>query len=106
MDRITTGYWVGPTWFDGEEDGDQTTTHRQLGSRQTYVDEKGQPARDKGASIYDVRKILGFPPLSAPQISCFCSSRLLFGDPPPPTTADVIYGSPLMVNINWGNAIL
>ena len=35
------------------------------------------------------------PPLSLSKISWFCSFRLLFGEPPPPTTADVINASPL-----------
>ena len=35
------------------------------------------------------------PTLSLSQISWFCSFRLLFGDPLPPATAEIIYGSPL-----------
>ena len=41
-------------------------------------------------------KMFGFfdpPPLSLSQMSWFCSFRLLFVDPLPPPTADVIYGS-------------
>ena len=50
-------------------------------------------------TVYDILKTFGFfdplPPLSLSQISGFCSFSLLFGDPSPPTTADVMYGSPL-----------
>ena len=35
------------------------------------------------------------PPVLVPGLTDPCSIRLLFGDPPPPPTAEVIYGSPL-----------
>ena len=60
-----------------------------------------------GASIYDVRKIFEFfeTPLSMSQISRFFSFRLLFGDPLPPPTADVIYGSPLSALVDHPKTI-
>ena len=56
--------------------------------------------RGKGVSIYDVRKIFGFldplPPVTVTnQLILFLSSA--FWGPPPPPTADVIYGNPLTI---------
>ena len=64
---------------------------------------------EKGASIYDARKNFGFspPPLTHTEISWFCSFCLLFGEPPPPSSADVIYGSPKRIGkINFVSTVL
>ena len=54
-----------------------------------------------GPSIYDVRKIFGFfdTPLSPiTHMANFVPFICLLGDPLPPPSADVIYGSPLSWN--------
>ena len=55
----------------------------------------------KGASIYDVREIFGFfdplPPCHCHNSADFVPFFCFLGTPLPPPTADVIYGSPLMI---------
>ena len=61
-------------------------------------------ARNKGASIYDVRKFLGLfdplPHLPRTEISWLWYFCLLLGETLPPPSADVIYGSPLTALYN------